>query len=205
LNPARQLTRYEKYGAIPGFNTKGNIPWNKGLTAETNDSLASASTKLKEKYRNGQLVAYNPMTDPKVRIKHKEAMKKAYSNYTRRTPGKFKYGWYKGIWCDSSWELAYLLYCFDNNIDIERNKLGFSYIWEDSVHKYFPDFYLPASNTFVEIKGYKTKRDEAKISQFNNNLLVLCADEMKDILAYVQKVYGKQFTDLYESKVSNLP
>ena len=200
LNPNRQLTKYEKYGPIPGFNQKGRIPWNKGLTAETNESLANASKKLKEKYSTGQLVAYNPMVDPEVRVKHKESMKKAYSNYTRRTPGKFKYGWYNGIWCDSSWELAYLLYCIDNDIKIERNKLGFSYIWEGSVHTYFPDFYLPDSHTFIEIKGYKSKRDEAKIDQFTKTLIVIGANEIKDILTYVQNIYGKQFTDLYENK-----
>ena len=197
LNPQRQLTTFEKYGAVVGFNAKGNIPWNKGLTAETNKSVANGRQKLQAKYNSGELVAYQPMDDPEIREKHKASMKKAYANYTKRTPGKFKYGWYKNIWCDSSWELAYLLYCLDHNINLQRNKLGFSYIWEGSVHTYFPDFYLPDSKTFVEVKGYKSERDEAKINQFTDTLLIVEATAMKPVLAYVQNKYGKQFTDLY--------
>ena len=197
LNPQRQLTTYEKYGEIAGFNNSGRIPWNKGLTAETSESVANIQQKLQFKYQTGELVAYQPMNDPDVRLKHKESMKKAYANYTKRTPGKFKYGWYNGIWCDSSWELAYLLYCLDNNIVIQRNKLGFSYFWEDSIHTYFPDFYLPDTNTYVEIKVYRSDRDDAKISQFTETLLVVDAEAMKPVLEHVQQKYGKQFTDLY--------
>lgn len=200
-NPDRQLTTYEKYGPIEGFNTKGHKSWNKGLTAETNASLAKASQTMKAKYAAGEMPPhYNPFVDPNVRARHKASMKKAYSNYTRRTPGKFKYGWYKDIWCDSSWELAYLLYSLDHSINIQRNKLGFSYIWEDSVHTYFPDFYLPDTNTYIEVKGYKSERDVAKISQFADTLIVVDAETMKPILAYVQNNYGKQFTDLYEKR-----
>jgi hypothetical protein len=198
LNPQRQLTTYEKYGAIPGFNDIGHKSWNKGQTAETNASIAIIQQKLKDKYQAGELVIPQPMADPEIRAKHKAAMKKAYSNYTRRTPGKFKYGWYKGVWCDSSWELAYLLYCQNNNINVVRNTFGFSYIWQGSVHKYFPDFYLPDEGIYIEIKGHKTERDIAKITQFTAKLLVLEAVEMKPILKEVETVFGKQFTSLYD-------
>ena len=198
-NPNRQLTSFEKHGAILGFNNKGRSAWNKGLTAADNKSLAKASETLKARYASGELVAKNPMNDPEARKKHKQAMKKANANYTRRTPGKFKYGWFNGIWCDSSWELAYLLYCIDHNISIERNKKGFSYIWQDSVHSYFPDFYLPATNQYVEIKGYKSNKDEEKIIQFKETLIVIGAAEIQPILDYVQQKYGKDFTRLYET------
>lgn len=198
LNPQRQLTTYEKYGAIPGFNSAGCTPWNKGQTAATNASIAKISKTLHSRYEAGEIVAYQPMNDPEVRAKHKASMKKAYSNYTKRTPGKFKYGWYNGVWCDSSWELAYLLYCQNNNINVVRNTLGFSYFWQGSVHKYFPDFYLPDEGVYIEIKGHKTERDEAKIAQFAEKLLVLESLEMKPILKEVETVFGKQFTALYD-------
>ena len=198
LNPDRQLTTYEKYGATPGFNTVGKKAWNKGKTAAEDSSVLKISQTLKSKYQSGELVAYQPMNDPEVRKRHKASMKKAYANYTKRTPGKFKYGRYKGIWCDSSWELAYLLYCLDFNITIERNKRGFSYIWEESIHSYFPDFYLPDTNQYVEIKGYRSARDEAKINQFTESLKIIDAKEIRPILEHVQQKYGTQFIDLYE-------
>jgi hypothetical protein len=200
LNPQRQLTTYEKYGAIPGFNNVGRSAWNKGKTAETDASMAEISHKLQAKYKSGELIAYQPMNDQEVRIKHKESMRKAYSQYTKRTPGKFKYGYYNGIWCDSSWELAYLLYCYEHNIEVERNKFGFTYIWQGTPHSYFPDFYLPSSNCYVEIKGYKSDRDIAKIEQFSENLLVLEAADMQPILNEIEAKYGKQFTELYSEK-----
>lgn len=49
----------------------------------------------------------------------------------------YKYGWYKGHHCDSSWELAYLMYHLDNNISIERNNNKFfEYQFEGRVHKF---------------------------------------------------------------------
>ena len=33
----------------------------------------------------------------------------------------YKKGYYHGIWCDSSWELAYILYLKDHNIQVDRN------------------------------------------------------------------------------------
>ena len=197
-NPNRQQTTYEKYGEIPGFNNKGRKAWNAGLTADTNESMAQIKQVMKDKYRAGELFVPQPMLDPEIRAKHKASMKKAYSNYTKRTPGKFKYGWFKEIWCDSSWELAYLLYCLDHNITIQRNTEGFPYIWQGSVHRYFPDFYLPDTNTYVEIKGYKSERDVEKIAQFDKLLLVIEAKSMQPILEYVQQKYGKDFTVLYE-------
>ena len=33
-----------------------------------------------------------------------------------------KSGWYRGIWCDSSWQLAFVIYHLDHNLNIVRNK-----------------------------------------------------------------------------------
>lgn len=40
----------------------------------------------------------------------------------RKGSGVGKSGWYNGIYCDSSWELAYVIYHIDNNLPIIRNK-----------------------------------------------------------------------------------
>ncbi|MEI7942893.1 MAG: hypothetical protein WCH76_06985 [Candidatus Riflemargulisbacteria bacterium] len=44
----------------------------------------------------------------------------------RRKSGRGKHGWYKGIWCDSSWELAWVMYHLDHGIPFERNKTSLS-------------------------------------------------------------------------------
>jgi hypothetical protein len=49
------------------------------------------------------------------------------------------YGYYKGYYCASSYELIYLVYCLDHNINIERNKYTFVYNYEGKDHVYIPD------------------------------------------------------------------
>lgn len=114
--------------------------------------------------------------------------------------GKGKRGYYKGYYCQSSWELAYVVYCLDHGVLISRNKKGFKYEWEQKQRTYFPDFVLP-DGTYVEIKGYYDKKSESKNIQFpkNEKLVVLKKKDMEPILDYVIEKYGKSFTDLYES------
>ena len=42
----------------------------------------------------------------------------------------------------------------------------FLYNFEGVVHRYTPDFYLTDLKQYVEIKGYKTAKDQAKWDQF---------------------------------------
>lgn len=51
-------------------------------------------------------------------------------------------GWYKGYWCDSSWELAFVIYNLEHNIKFERNTTGYEYVYDGITRKYFPDFYM---------------------------------------------------------------
>lgn len=47
------------------------------------------------------------------------------------------------------------------------------YYWNDDWHMYFPDFFLPTEEIYIEVKGYKTERDEAKWSYFKGTLLLV--------------------------------
>ena len=38
---------------------------------------------------------------------------------------------------------------------MRMNKKQFDYVFENKDRKYTPDFYLPGTNEYVEIKGYK--------------------------------------------------
>lgn len=62
---------------------------------------------------------------------------------------------YNDIHFDSLWELSYFLYCKQHNINIVRNQYQyyFEYTKEGTIHKYYPDFYLPDTQEFIEIKG----------------------------------------------------
>ena len=112
-----------------------------------------------------------------------------------------KRGFYKGIWCDSSWELAFLIYCLEHNIEIKRNFVKFPYYIENKLHYYIPDFIV--GNTYIEIKGRIDYRCKYKFEQFPNKqrLKIYYAKDMKCFLNYVYKKYGKNFIDLYDDKI----
>jgi len=137
----------------------------------------------------------------KRKFRHtKESIAKLKKNAggLRRGAGRGKRGWYHNIWCDSSWELAFVIYCKDYNIQIERNSQSFIYVYKGTRYKYYPDFIV--NGDFIEIKGYRTKKWEAKESQFPNKLTVYDYKKMKPILEYVRINYGNDFINLYQNR-----
>lgn len=110
----------------------------------------------------------------------------------------YKSGWYKGIHCDSSWELAFVIWNIEHNHKIERCKIYRTYIEDDITKKYYPDF-LVDNEKIYEIKGIRSKNSELK-HKFNNDITFLYKDEMQLYLNYVIEKYGYNFTYLYEIK-----
>lgn len=77
---------------------------------------------------------------------------------------------YDGIQFDNSWELDFYKWCHSNNISCLRNKLGFPYEF-DGKRTYYPDFFLPEFDVYVEVKGYETDKDLAKWKSFPKKLV----------------------------------
>lgn len=170
-------------GCIPWNKGKKGvqIAWNKGLTTETHPSITlcgRAKSDEKEEERRNKI---------------SNSMKK-YGGY-RKGSGRGKKGWYKGFFCDSSWELAYVIFCLEHNIQIKRNTKKLRYFFEDKEHTYTPDFLV--NGVITEIKGFKTPQWEAKL-KYNPTVRVLYKNDMKPILEYVKTMYGKDFTRMYE-------
>lgn len=114
----------------------------------------------------------------------------------RKGSGRGKSGWYKGIYCDSSWELAFVVYHLDNDIPIKRCKEIRKYIFENKEHEYHPDFVV--NGKLYEIKGYNTKQWEAKQEQ-NKDIIVLRREEIKPYIEYCHNKYGNNFISLYDN------
>lgn len=117
----------------------------------------------------------------------------------RKGSGRSKGGWYKGFWCDSTYELVYLIYNLDNKINIKRNEETFNYEFENKIHKYLPDFKI--DNNYIEIKGYKTEQWESKLKQFpkEKTLIVLYRNDLNKMFDYILKKYN-----INESKIFTL-
>ena len=162
---------------------KGNIPWNKGLTG------------LHTAWNKGLVgLKGTPHTEETKKRLSEIAKERNLGGYIQGS-GRGKKGWYKGFYCDSSWELAYVIYCLDHNISIKRNTEKRKYIWEGVIKNYIPDFIV--QGILTEIKGFKTEQWLAKL-EANPDIKVLYKNDLEHILEYVRNKYGKNFITLYE-------
>jgi len=179
---------------------KGIIPWNKGKGI-----LSIKKCKIYKCKNCGVKIAGHGKSGycgkcvwecTNAKEKLSKALKGKTGGFKEGSVRNFKSGYYKDIRCDSSWELAYVLYNENLNNIIEKNKTGFDYIWKGITHKYYPDF-LINKNKYIEIKGRIREQDQIKIDSFKEPLEVITQKEMKPILKFVISKYGKNFIKLY--------
>lgn len=178
------------------------IPWNKGkrnIYSEEYKKKISISLKKwwKEIDKNSEKIL-------KRNKNLSESLKKSEnSGGVRKGGGRGKKGWYKGFWCDSSWELAWVIYHLEHGFSFERNWEGFQYFFENKNRRYYPDFII--ENIYYEIKGRKSyekldEKNKEKIKQFKGKLVVLFEDDMKKYIDYAKLKYGEDYSSLYDEK-----
>ena len=101
--------------------------------------------------------------------------------------GRGKKCWYESkmagnIFLDSTWELAYVQQYLDpNNIPFRKNVKKFPYVWNYKLHFYIPDFELIETGEFVEVKGVRTDRDDAKWQSFPGKLIILMGQDLESL------------------------
>lgn len=162
----------------------------------------SISNSLKGKSKG---IANSEEDEMKRKRKISNSMKKnPLAGGLRKGSGRGKKGWYKNYFCDSTWELAWVIYHIENKIIFRRNYEAFEYVFNGEIKKYYPDFII--ENMYYEIKGRRNYNDldnqtREKIKQFKGNLTVLLQEEMKQYLNYVTSKYGKDFHKLYDKEV----
>jgi len=77
------------------------------------------------------------------------------------------------VYLRSTYELEYAKWLDRNNINWKQNYKKFPYEFKGDVKFYYPDFYLPDSDEYIEVKGYITEKDKCKWKFFPNKLIVL--------------------------------
>jgi hypothetical protein len=149
----------------------------------------------------------------KVRValtpEKEDARRKKISEYARSNnyggykqgAGRGRHGWYKRIWCDSSWELAWVIYHLDHGIPFKRNRDRFEYEWQGETHRYLPDFKMP-DGTYIEIKAWLDDRGRAKLAACPG-VKVLMKKDIEPFLQYVVRVYGRDFVKMYDGHREN--
>ena len=122
--------------------------------------------------------------DDAMRLRHSESMKRAVDarpeSYSSSNRGRTKQIEVDGIKLQGQWEVDFYNWSKNNNLSPERPIQGFAYEW-NGIRKYFPDFYIPLLNIYVEVKGYETDRDRAKWQQFTKKLHIVKNEEIKKI------------------------
>jgi hypothetical protein len=104
----------------------------------------------------------------------------------RKNSGRCKHIQYKGVDIQGTWELKFVEFLDSKDIKWERNKVGYKYLFEDKERQYYPDFFLPQYNLYVEVKGYETNKDKAKWKQFPFELLIVRRKEIFDLEMWFQ-------------------
>lgn len=88
-----------------------------------------------------------------------------------------KHGWYKGFWCDSSYELFFVMFCLDHNISIQRNHVGYKYTYNNREHRFYPDFIV--NGKLVEIKNYRSELTDIKIAAVTDEIEIIYKSDMQ--------------------------
>lgn len=99
----------------------------------------------------------------------------------RSKRGKYIDSYNNEVVLHSGWEFLVAEYLDNNNIKwtniIDEELL---YFWEGNERRYYPDFYLPEYDKYIEVKGYERERDLKKwnIDDLNNRLILIKINEV---------------------------
>ena len=165
-------------------NFKNISRWNKGLTKETDERVRKNGLAVKKAFEEKG----HPFQNRKLSTNHKlkisiSCLNKSKEGSWHKSLAKNMHYKYKGIDLDGQWELKYAQWLDLNGIKWIRPSIRFPYIFEGKIHYYTPDFYLIDSDKYIEIKGYKTIKDDAKWINFpkDKKLVILYKTQLKEL------------------------
>lgn len=154
-----------------GLKNIGRVPWNKGLHKEDNEIVRKNVEAWSQSQRGKR------QSEEFVRKRLKNTKKNKYTScHIRKDLGHL---------CRSNPEANYCRYL---------DKLKIKYIYEPKGFRlsngrlYFPDFYLPEFDMYVEFKGYMSPKAKEKIELFKKDyndlylkVIMQDSDEWKQI------------------------
>ncbi len=137
-----------------------------------------------------------------IQDKHCLYRKKVAGGY-RQGSGRSIGGYYKNIYCHSTYELAFVIWNLDHNIQFKKCDKIFEYFYNFKKHKYFPDFEI--NSVIYEIKGYWTETVDYKIKSVNDagyEVKVLYLKDIRHMINYVKEKYNiTHIEQLYEDYI----
>lgn len=140
-------------------NRKGLPSWNAGLHGDKRLMHTAQSKELMSAKRNERSAEWNANNGKAISV---AITKKVADGQWHTSLAKRMHIDYNGVDLHGSWEVAYAKFLDNNNIKWQRNKDSFAYTFQGKERRYTPDFYLIDDDVYIEIKGYKTEKDDAK-------------------------------------------
>lgn len=115
----------------------------------------------------------------------------------REGSGRSKSGYYKGIYCGSTYELCWVIHALDHGIAFKR--------FEGSLKKdritYVPDFLLGDNTTIIELKGYehddRVQKKTELAESMGYTVRVLRKEDLAFAFDYVKEKYGVSALNSY--------
>ena len=161
----------------PMLGRKREQAWNKGLTKETSDSVKQYADTLKQNLKTGKII--HSGTNKKRTLATKEKISKTMRESNICPVGRKSYYYLhdgKNVRLQSKYEIALAESLDSNNIAWTRPTF-FRYIDKNNIErKYFPDFYLPEYDVYLDPKNdYLITKDQHKITSAasRNNIVIL--------------------------------
>lgn len=163
----------------PRFGSKGTNQYTK---AAKEGRVIEVSKETREKIRNANI---GTVWSEERRIKFSKIMKQVVkdnpeSYSASNVSGRVKTYEFNGLKFKGTWELKVANALSNMGIKYTNKLNPIEYEWNNSTHLYFPDFYLPDLDLYIEVKGYKRDKDLCKWKALDN-LIILEAREIKDL------------------------
>lgn len=181
VNAHQPVCKENPTGKTPSSWATGNrrgIPsWNSGLIDDVRCKLPESAKEKLSISTSSRTNEFNKENGKKI----SDTVNKKVEDGTWHTSlAKNMHIEYNGVNLHGTWELKYAEYLDENNIQWIRNKDSFTYEFENVKRRYTPDFYLPDTDEYIEIKGYRTDKDLSKWDQFpsDKKLKVLMKNEL---------------------------
>ena len=73
----------------------------------------------------------------------------------------------------------------------DKNLLTIKYYWNNDWHLYYPDFLLIDFNILLEVKGYKTERDDCKWASVKSKFAVIEKQQIKNLDLFFEQLFKK--------------
>lgn len=119
----------------------------------------------------------------------------------RKGSGRSYGGYYKGIYCHSTYELVWVMFNIHHQKDFSVCKEIFNYVDENGTkRRYFPDFVQ--DDVIIEIKGYFTETVEIKrksVLEEGRKIKILYKNDLKVMFDWFNKNYkGIKLYEMFE-------